>query len=486
MTAVDSLDRTFSWDGMHVVVGGFGRSGYAAADALVQVGATVTVLDDADSPQLREKATVLEILGATVRLGPGRTAVLPERVELVITSPGWPPSTPLLAAARARAVPVWGEVELAWRLRAEDAAPWLAVTGTNGKTTTVRMLAGMLAAAGLRSAAVGNIGTPIVRAIMDPQRYDALAVELSSFQLHWSRSLAAEASVVLNVADDHLDWHGTQAAYRLAKGRVYENTALACVYNVEDAVTEQLVRDADVAEGCRAIGFTLGPPAVGMVGIVDGIIADRAFVPERSTSAAELGTVADIDAATPEPAAPHNVANALAAAALARAHGVPQSAVRDGLRAFRPDAHRIAVVAHIDDVAYVDDSKATNPHAALASLRTYDHPVWVAGGLAKGATFEDLVTAVRDRLRAAVLIGTDRGLIADALRRHAPDVPVIELQTDQDDLMDRVVDAAARLARPGDTVVLAPGCASMDQFSDYAARGDAFAAAVHRFGRNRT
>jgi UDP-N-acetylmuramoylalanine--D-glutamate ligase len=176
------------------------------------------------------------------------------------------------------------------------------------------------------------------------------------------------------------------------------------------------------------------------------------------------------------------VANALAAAALARSHGVSPRAVRDGLRAFRPGPHRIALVAEIGGIRYVDDSKATNPHAALASLRGVDSAVWIAGGLAKGATFDELVEAARDRLRGVVLIGTDRAVVAEALGRHAPDVPVVEVVTGEDDLMDRVVGSATQMARPGDTVLLAPGCASMDQFRDYAARGDAFAEAVRRLG----
>jgi len=183
------------------------------------------------------------------------------------------------------------------------------------------------------------------------------------------------------------------------------------------------------------------------------------------------------------------VANALAAAALARSHGVSQAAVRDGLRSFRPDGHRIATVAEAGGVTWVDDSKATNPHAAQSSLQAYDSVVWVAGGLAKGARFDELVVAVRDRLRGAVLLGRDRDLIREALSRHAPDVPVIVVGDDETGAervgtmhgsMERVVEAAATLARPGDTVLLAPGCASMDMFANYAERGDAFAAAVRR------
>ena len=321
----------------------------------------------------------------------------------MVTSPGWAPSAPLLAQAAARGIPVWGEVELAWRLRdPERPAPWLAVTGTNGKTTTVQMLEAMLRSAGLRTVAAGNVGLPLVEAVMDPDPYDVLAVELSSFQLHYASSVAAESAAVLNVAEDHLDWYPDLASYAADKGRIYQRVQRACVYNVADPVTEDLVREADVQEGARAIGFTLGTPGVGMMGVVDDVLCDRAFVEERQTSAAELCTIDDL--ATP---APHYVANALAAAALARSHSVPTEAVREALRGFRPDGHRIAHVGTYDGVTWIDDSKATNPHAALASLQAYEPVVWVAGGLAKGARFDDLVTRVRERLRGAVLIGRD-------------------------------------------------------------------------------
>ena len=477
MTSPDlqSLGRQSSWEGIRAVVAGFGVSGFAAADSLQHLGAQVTVLDDADNDKLREKGTLLEILGVDVRLGPGASDNLPEDIDVVVTSPGWPASAPLLTAAAGRDLPIWGEVELAWRLRGENPAPWLAVTGTNGKTTTVQMLDAILRAEGLRSVAVGNVGVPILEAVMNPEGFDVLAVELSSFQLHWSRSLSMEASAVLNVAPDHLDWHGSPGAYAAAKGKIYENTRIACVYNVQDQQTEDLVRGADVLEGCRAIGFTLGIPGPGMIGLLDDVIADRAFIPGRSTSAAELGSVNDLTSQ-----APHNVANALAAAALARAHGVTARAVRDGLRGFTPDAHRIADVATVGGVRYVDDSKATNTHAALASLQSFESVVWIAGGLAKGASFDGLIEATRNRIRGVVLLGRDREAIADALQRHAPDVRVVDIENGETDLMDRVVGAAASLAQPGDTVLLAPGCASMDQFANYAARGDAFTEAVRR------
>ncbi len=466
---------TTDWQGRHVTVAGLGVSGIPAARVLSGLGARVTVVNDGDDERSRTQAAELEAAGITVRLGDGAT--LPEGTDLVVTTPGWKPDKPLFAAAAAAGVEVWGDVELAWRLRGEDAAPWLAVTGTNGKTTTVRMLASILEAAGLRTAAVGNIGVSLLDVVTGEQEYDVLAVELSSYQLHWAPSLRAHSAAVLNLAPDHLDWHGSMEAYAADKGRVYEGNQVACVYNVADKATEDLVRDADVEEGCRAIGFTLNAPAPSQLGVVDGILVDRAFVPDRQKQAQELAEIADV-----RPPAPHNIANALAAAALARAYGVPASAVREGLRAFRPDAHRMEHVADVDGVAYIDDSKATNTHAAQASLGSYESIVWIAGGLAKGATFDELVAGAAARLKGVVLIGADRALISEALARHAPQVPVVDLDRTDTGAMSEAVRQAARLAGPGDTVLMAPACASMDMFTNYNKRGDAFAAAVRELG----
>ena len=477
---LETADRSSPWRDIHAVVAGLGVSGFAAADALQHLGAAVTVVADSDDDASRERATLLEILGVTVRLGDGATGRLPARADLVVTSPGLPPSVPLFAEAGGRGVPVWGDVELAWRLRdPEHDTPWLCLTGTNGKTTTVQMLDGMLRADGLRSAAAGNVGLPLCEVVMDPEPYDVVAVELSSFQLHWTQSLSPYASAVLNLAPDHATWHGDFARYAAAKAKIYQRTRVACVYNVEDPATRRMVEEAEVVEGCRAIGFTRGIPSIGMVGVVDDVIADRAFIEGRERNAAEIARVSDVPTG-----APHNVANALAAATLARSLGVSGTAVRQGLQGFRPDRHRIAEVAVVNGVRYVDDSKATNPHAATASLAAFDSVVWVAGGLAKGAAFDDLVAAAAARLRAVVLLGTDRAVLAEALRRHAPDVPVIDVPGTDTGVMDRVVDAAAGLARAGDTVLLAPACASQDIFASYAERGDAFAEAVHRLRRS--
>ncbi|MFC1259992.1 MULTISPECIES: UDP-N-acetylmuramoyl-L-alanine--D-glutamate ligase [Streptomyces] len=465
----------FEFQGKHVTVAGLGVSGVPAAKVLHGLGARVTVVNDGADERARAQAAELEALGITVRLGDGDT--LPDGTELIVTAPGWKPAKPLFTAAGQAGVPVWGDVELAWRLRRPDSAPWLAVTGTNGKTTTVQMLASILKAAGLRTAAVGNIGVSLLDAVTGDEEYDVLAVELSSYQLHWAPSLRAHSAAVLNLAPDHLDWHGSMEAYAADKGRIYEGNRVACVYNVADKATEDLVREADVEEGCRAIGFTLGSPAPSQLGVVDGILVDRAFVENRHKNAQELAEVSDVN-----PPAPHNIANALAAAALARAFGVPAAAVRDGLRAFTPDAHRIAHVADVDGVAYVDDSKATNTHATEASLAAYESIVWIAGGLAKGATFDELVAGAAKRLRGAVLIGADRALIREALARHAPEVPVVDLDRTDTGAMLQAVQEARRLARPGDTVLLAPACASMDMFTNYNQRGDAFARAVRELG----
>ncbi|WP_101387925.1 UDP-N-acetylmuramoyl-L-alanine--D-glutamate ligase [Streptomyces sp. TLI_146] len=467
-----------SWQGMRITVAGLGVSGISAARALAGLGAVVTVVDGGDSATHRERAAELAEEGISVRLGDAET--LPEGTGLVVTSPGWKPDSPLFAAAAEAGVDVVGDVEIAWQLRGEKAAPWLAITGTNGKTTTTQMLASILRAAGLRTAAVGNIGTPIIDVVLGEETYDVLAVELSSYQLHWAPSLRAHSAAVLNLAPDHLDWHGSMEAYAADKGRIYEGNTVACVYNVADPATEDLVREADVEEGCRAIGFTLGTPGPSQLGVVDGILVDRAFVANRQKNAQELAEVADVN-----PPAPHNIANALAAAALARAFGVEPKAVRDGLRAFRPDAHRIAHVADVDSVAYVDDSKATNTHAAEASLAAYEPIVWIAGGLAKGASFDELVQRSAKRLRGVVLIGAERHLIAEALARHAPEVPVVDVERTDTGAMSEAVRAAAGLAKPGDTVLLAPACASMDMFTNYNKRGEAFAEAVRELAAKR-
>lgn len=465
------------WRGLKVVVLGAGVTGFAAADTLAELGCDVLVAAAAATPERRD---LLEVIGVRLVTGDpaGQAAALAAFApDLVVVSPGYHPDDPALQAAAG--VPVIGDVELAWRLRdkAGAPAPWLTITGTNGKTTTTRLTAAMLEADGRRVAVVGNIGTPVLDAIRDPTGFDVFVVELSSYQLHWMEQVAPVASACLNVADDHLDWHGSFEAYATAKGRVYERTEVACVYNLADPTTERLVRQADVAEGCRAIGFTLGVPAVSDLGVVDGVLVDRAFLDTRRTAALELTTVAEL--AERGLSAPHLVADVLAAAALARAVGVPAAAIRQGLRTVHLDPHRIEPAGEIDGIHFVDDSKATNPHAAAASLGAFERVVWIAGGLTKGVDVAPLVQAAASRLAGVVLIGADRSAFLTALERHAPGVPVTEVTAGETGaVMAEAVRAALGLASPGDVVLLAPAAASMDQFTDYADRGRRFAEAV--------
>jgi UDP-N-acetylmuramoylalanine--D-glutamate ligase len=471
------------WSGLRVAVYGVGVTGFAVADTLVELGADVLVVAARVSDEHRQ---LLEVIGARLEQHVDESTV-PEALsafapELVVVSPGYRPDHALVLWAAEHGIPIWGDIELAWRLRDKvRPAEWLCVTGTNGKTTTVQLAATMLVAGGLRAAPAGNIGIPVLDAIRDPAGFDVLVIELSSYQLHWMHrhaggEIAPLASVCLNLDDDHLDWHGSREAYRDAKARVYENTRVACVFNQADEATRAMVEDADVQEGCRAIGFTLGMPGPSDLGRVEDILVDRAFLEDRRTSALELATLDDLrDSGL---ATPHGIANTLAAAALARAADVTPEAIRAGIRSFAVDKHRTELVAEHAGVRYVDDSKATNAHAANAALAAFDSVVWIAGGLLKGVDPAPLVTRHAPRLRGAVLVGVDRSTLREAFARHAPGVPVLEVDESETEVMRAAVRAAASLAREGDVVLLAPAAASMDQFIDYADRGRRFAEAV--------
>jgi UDP-N-acetylmuramoylalanine--D-glutamate ligase len=464
--------------GERVVVTGLGVSGEAASNFLIKIGANVTVVDESDGVSQRERAARLPTANVIL----GRTDIDLNGVALVVTSPGWRPQHPLLHRAAEIGIEVIGDVELAWRIdlartSVEGTQPpkWLGLTGTNGKTTTVRMLESILKAAGLRSKAVGNVGESVIDAVLEEERFEALALELSSFQLHWAKTLKPTSAALLNLAEDHLDWHGSFEAYIEAKTSLLRSATNA-IGNRDDEITSRVL---DSIAKSHTYGFTLGTPRRGEVGVVEELLVDRAFT--GTADAEELAELGDV-----KPWAPHNISNALAAAALARSIGVSATAVRDGLRKYVPDAHRLAEVATADGITWIDDSKATNPHAAGAALRTFDSVIWIAGGLAKGAAMDDLVAQNAHRIKAAVLIGADREIIAEALSRHAPHVPVFRVDPpDTEDvkiaaqeLMKRVVTTARSLSGAGDTVLLAPACASMDQFSSYAHRGDAFAAAA--------
>ncbi|MGH8859896.1 MAG: UDP-N-acetylmuramoyl-L-alanine--D-glutamate ligase, partial [Jatrophihabitantaceae bacterium] len=299
--------------------------------------------------------------------------------------------------------------------------------------------------------------------VMASEPYDVLAVELSSQQLHFAPSVRPVAGALLNLAPDHLDWHGSFEDYAAAKAAVWFGPV--AIGNADDPL---VVRLLGAAPG-EQVSFTLDEPRPAQLGVAAGHLVSRAFGDDRVV----LAAVSDV-----RPAGPHNVANALAAAALARAAGIGADAIAAGLAAFVPDPHRNQPIGTHGGVSWVDDSKATNAHAARGSLLGYERVVWVAGGQLKGAPIDELVREIAPRLAGAVLLGVDRAALADALRRHAPDVPVIEVATHDDGAMLEVVRAAAGLARPGDTVLLAPAAASYDMFADYSARGRAFADAI--------
>ena len=474
-------DFAASLAGLRVCVAGLGVSGPPTARALAARGAEVIAVDAGDDDARRSLARELAGTGVRALLGPDATRAVPPGTGLVVTSPGWRPDQPLLAAATAAGIEVIGDVELAWRLRPVrpdgTRQPWLAVTGTNGKTTTVRMLAAMLRAAGLRAAEAGNVGTPVIDLVGAADPPEVLAVELSSFQLHWSSTLRPAAAAILNIAAHHLDWHGDIDAYAADKAKIFAPGTIA-IGNADDPRSSAL---AQAAPGTRrVVRFRLGEPEPGELGVSGGYLVDRAF----GDGAVRLAAVTGIGA---EPPAPHVIANALAAAALARAYGVGAAAVASALAGFRPDPHRIALVGTVGGVDFVDDSKASNPHAAAASLAAFDSVVWIAGGQFKGADadLDALVTRAAPRLRGVVLLGADRHRIARALARHAPQVPVVEATGTDTGVMDIVVAKAAGLAVPGDTVLLAPAAQSFDIFRDYPARGEAFAAAVGRLAAGR-
>ncbi len=474
------------WSGLRVAVLGLGVTGFSVADTLVELGSRVRVIYGGEDP---DRERLLDVIGAERARFASDEDQLADLAafdpELVIVSPGYRPDHPLTAWAEARGTVVWGDIELGWRLRDKTGriADWICVTGTNGKTTTSQLTAHMLLAGGLRAAPVGNIGVPILDALRDPQGYDALVVELSSFQLQRlaTSPLSPYASVCLNIADDHLDWHGSAEAYAEAKATVYERTQVACVYNRADAATEAMVEGADVVEGARAISFGLDSPPPSGFGVVEGLLLDRGYHAERHGEAFELVSLEEL--AERGLHAPHMVQNILAAAALARARGVEPAEVAQAILSFQPDHHRVERLGEVDGVHWVDDSKATNAHAADASLRAFDHVVWVLGGQLKGVDIASLVAAHAHRLRGAVVIGAEREAVLEALRRHAPEVPVIDVRPVQtEETMTEAVAAARSLAQAGDTVLLSPAAASLDQFRDYADRGRRFQAAVRALG----
>jgi len=388
--------------------------------------------------------------------------------ELAVVSPGWKLDHPWLERIRSTGIELISEIDLAWRVKKDSnpAQQWIALTGTNGKTTTVQMTEAMLLRSGIRARACGNVGDPVID-LADDKEIDILVLELSSFQLSWSREARFKASGILNIADDHIDWHGSFENYAEAKLSISEMSELL-VANIDD---ETLALKLPKIHS-RLITYTLDTPKPHQIGLVENLIVDRAFVSGDAEVLFELDQV--------KPAVPHNVSNAMAAAGLARSVGADAPSIAAAISEFRLDHHRLEVVLEKDGITWIDDSKATNPHAALAALRSQLRSVWIAGGLAKGASMEQLVKDASSRIKFAILIGTDARLIEDALREHAPlvEYQIIDSALKGRDLMLEVVRVALSKALPGESVLLAPACASMDQFKNYGERGDLFTSAV--------
>ncbi|MCP1386718.1 UDP-N-acetylmuramoyl-L-alanine--D-glutamate ligase [Corynebacterium sp. TA-R-1] len=439
------------------------------AKLFTQIGVPVILADDNESG--RERATAATGVEAV------STATARERfseVGAVVTSPGWRPDSPLLSDAALHGLEVLGDVEACYRLdRAGvfgDPRDWLVVTGTNGKTTTTGMLAAMMAELGAdtgkRAQACGNIGLAVADALTAEPRVDVLVAELSSFQLYWSSELTPDAGVLLNLADDHIDWHGSFDHYAAAKARVL--TAGHAVAGIDDAHVRALVAATGRED---VVGFTLGTPADGDVGLEGGRLVSRI-----GGEALDLASADGI-----EPAGAAGILDALAAAAVALTQGAQPKHIQAALDAYRVEGHRGAVVHSAGGVDWVDNSKATNPHAADSALTGAGTVVWVAGGQLKGAAVDELIAAHAHQFRAVALLGVDREILREAVARLAPGVPVyVADSTDPVAAMDDVCAFAAAHAQPGDTVLLAPAAASLDMYSGMSARGDEFAAAAMR------
>ena len=433
-----------------IAVLGAGVTGTAVLDFLVTRGINADIFD--------EKA-------------PNAKRTVEDSYDLAIVSPGWRLDNPLVVALQSVGCELLSEIDFAWKVK-EELAPdqkWIALTGTNGKTTTIQMVQSIFDYSSLSGIACGNVGEPVISVLNSGDSYDYLALELSSFQLEWSQYAKYEAVALLNIAPDHIDWHGSFDQYAAAKLRLLDASEIA-VINGEDS--ESVLRAS--AWSGRKIFYFLDTPQPGELGLVENLLIDRAFGGDPSV-AHDFAQLSDI-----RPTVPHNVSNAMAAAGLALAIGITHDEIREGLQNFTLDRHRLEVVVEEDGIAWVNDSKATNPHAAAAALMSQISSIWIAGGLAKGAAMNPLIERCASRIKAAILIGQDAPIIATALSKEAPHIPyyLMPYSGDSQELMREVVEKARELAVAGDTVLLAPACASMDQFKDYADRGEKFVAAV--------
>ena len=437
--------------GKNCLVIGAGVTGMACQEALVNFGANSKVFDE------------------KVKTGADIVNEIPDGVELAIVSPGWRDDHMIISKLRSGGVEILSEIDFAWQVK-QVLAPsqkWIALTGTNGKTTTIKMVESIFKAANINGVACGNVGETVIASVCAKKPLDYLAIELSSFQIHWSNLPQYESVVVLNIAEDHIDWHGSFEAYAQAKLKLLKHSNKVILNKSDSELSRRTSSDL-------ITWFSLDTPNAGELGVVENLLIDRAFSASPS-QANEIAELVDIT-----PTVPHNVLNALAAAALSLSIGIKYEDIKNGLKNFSPDHHRMELVLIKNEINWIDDSKATNPHAAAASLLSNFKVIWIAGGLAKGASMSDLVERCASRIKSVILIGEDRELIAKAIEEYSPKIEVVRVNqlSDAKTLMKDVVSAAIKLAEPGDTVLLAPACASMDQFDSYVQRGQLFAQAV--------
>jgi UDP-N-acetylmuramoylalanine--D-glutamate ligase len=435
------------WSGRRALVVGLGASGFAAARALADLDAKVMVTESATSPAIVERARRLHAEGVEVSIG-GHDDEL--HADVAIVSPGIPPHAPVMKALASAGVELMSEVELAYGLTVCD---FLAVTGTNGKTTTTSLLASILTESGRRAIAAGNIGLPLIEAVSGIPPNGVIAVEVSSFQLAAINEFRPRVAVLLNVAEDHTDWHGSFENYLASKARLTMNQTEDDVFvvNQDDAAAMSVAKGV----ASRVVPFSASSAPE------EGIGWNRDVLLWRGRAVLDAGDVPLAGAAGREDVA--------AAAGAALEYGVDIEAVRRAVKSFRPLRHRLEVVAEARGVTYINDSKATNPHATMAATKGLTDVVLIAGGRAKGIDLSVLRQTVPPVI-AVVALGEASKEVVAAFEGL---VEVTEVSS-----MEDAVRAAGEQAIPGGSVLLSPGCASLDMYESYAERGEAFSRAV--------
>lgn len=441
--------------GKRVTVIGLGESGLAATRVLSSEGASVRVSEQRAMVDVEDPAGLAKGVGAEVLAG-GHAPEHLDGAELVVVSPGVPEGAPVISWAAERRIPVWSELELGARIAS---CPYVAVTGTNGKTTTTRLVAEAMRRHGMDAIACGNVGYPF--SLAAAEGHDALAVEASSFQLRFHETFHPKVSALLNVAEDHTDWHGSIEGYVGAKRRVYLRQGEGDVHvgNRDDDRAAAVSRDAP----CSLAWFSSGPPAAGEAGYEGEELLWRDAAGTRS-----LGR--------PFSEAPVHRANAAAAAAVAISFGIDPEAVGAAVRETAPPPHRGETVAEVRGVRFVDDSKATNPQAALSTIRGFREAILICGGRSKGVDLSPMAEAI-PHLAGAVVLGEAASELMAAFGDRLP--------TRTASSIEDAVEIAYEMARRGGTVVLAPGCSSWDMFRDYTERGERFAAAARALARGK-